>query len=192
MEKTTQAVAKMTREANAVAANCKGKGLKLSITISGTAQDLCKVLDEEAAGLNDVSAIRDLNKLLAYQENPSRPQEKHSPINFASDHLRINRTATGTRSAMLCEARNKLAGDATLRIEPQKTIFDTIGTLCDVYREESESLPSFVAKHDELFSIPPRWSIVWFIFYAFFAGARVATVTMTSEKKPNTGAAQPE
>ncbi|MFB9268373.1 hypothetical protein ACFFWD_35540 [Bradyrhizobium erythrophlei] len=192
-EKTTQAVAKMTREASAVATKCKSKGLKLSITISGTPEDLCKVLDEEAAGLNDITAIHaDLNKILAYQEDPSRPRGKSGLIDFASDHLRINRTAVGTRSALLCEARNKLAGDATIRKEPQQTIFDTIGTLCDVYREESESLPPFVPKRDELFSIPTGWSIAWFIFYAFFAGARVATVTMPSDKKPMTAADQPE
>jgi hypothetical protein len=69
----------------------------------------------------------------------------------------------------------------------------TVSLTCDVYREESESLsPQSLANDGAPFSIPMEWSIAWFIFYAFFAGARVATVTMPPGKKTKSAADQPE
>jgi hypothetical protein len=179
---TAQALDIMQREAAHASERCKAvKSKNLKISIAGKEEPLCEVLEEQARGLKTITDLpMTAYEVFRRQEADSQEPEKHRDVAeraFRSDYLRVNRIAVGTKSAMLCEARQKIIGDQPSVLEPAKSYVDVFEVLCDVYREESERIIEMSRTDTGSFPMNRNLLIVWFFVYAFFAGARFATVT---------------
>lgn len=176
------ALTRMQHEAESAADACLARSQDLKLPVAGKEERLCHLLTEQKNDLKAITEVIGISpyQLYRYQEDPSSPRGK-PPFDFKSDYLRVNRTAPGTKSKRLCDAKDEvLAAHASVQ-EPYNRIVTTFGALCDVFREESERIANFAAQDKDPWTIDTRLLFAWFVLYAFFAGARVATVTMPAK-----------